>query len=78
MMVIVNFLHYSVSRPSILFVGLVLFAPIITSPHIVPKLFSQLVYCFGEIACYTVMVKSTGPHMIPSVELGFSFLCFLM
>ena len=76
MVVIVNFLHYSVSRPSILFAGLVLLAPFLASSHIFPKGCSYLVSCLGEIAVCAGMVRSAGPHMSPAVALRFSVLVF--
>ena len=77
-MVIVNFLHYSVSRPSILFMGLVLLAPLLTSSHIVTQCCSYLVSCFGEIAGCAGMVKSVGPPTSTTVALQFIFLCLLI
>ena len=77
-MVIVDFLHYSVSSLSILFVGLVLLAPPIASSHLVPKGCSYLVSCLGGIACCSGMVQSVGPPMIPSVALRFSILGVLI
>ena len=78
MMVIVNFLHYSISSPPILFTGLVLLVPLLASSYLVTKDLSYLVSCFGEIAGCASMVKSTGPPTSPSVALRFSFLCFLI
>ena len=77
-MVIVKYIHYSVSSPSILFRGLVLFAPLIAYSHLVPQGCSYLVSCFGEISGCAVMVKSAGPPMIPKVALQFSFLCIIV
>ena len=77
MVVIVNFLHYSVFRLSIIFVGLVLLAPLLASSHLVPKGCSYLVYCLGEIAGCAGMVQSAGYSMSPAVALRFSILVFL-
>ena len=77
MVVIVHFLHYGVSRPSILFVGLFLLAPLLASSHIFPKCFSHLVSCLGEIVGCAVMVQSAGSPMSPEVSLQFSILGFL-
>ena len=76
MVVIVNFLHYSVSHPSILFVGLFLLAPLLASSHLVPKGCSYLVSCYGEIVGFNVMVQSEGFTMSPAVSLQFRILCF--
>ena len=78
MVVIVNFLHYSVSRPSILFAGVVLLTPLLASSHIVPKGCSYLVSCLGEIAGCAGMVQSAGSPMSPAVALQFSILGFLI
>ena len=72
MLVIVNFLHYSVSRPSILFAGLVLLAPLLISSHLVPNGCSYLVSYLGEIAGCAGMVQSSGSPVSPSVVLLFS------
>ena len=69
MVVIVNFLQYSVSRPSIIFAGLVLLAPLIASSHLAPKGFSYLVFCLGEIAGFAGIVQSAGSPMSPAVAL---------
>ena len=78
MVVIVNFLHYSVSRPSILFAGLLLLAPLLASSHLVPKGCSYLVSCLGEISCCAGMVQSAGSPMSPAVALRFSILGVLV
>ena len=77
MVVIVHFLHYSVSHSSILFVGLFLLVPLLASSHIVPKGCSYLVSCLGEIAGCAGMVHSERPPMNPSVALLFSIPFFL-
>ena len=74
MVVIVNFLPYSVSRPSILFAGLVLLAALLASSHLVPKVCYYLVSCLGEIAGCAGMVQSAGSPMSQAVELRFSIL----
>ena len=77
MVVIVFFLHYSVSRPSTLFLGLVLFAPLLASSHIVPKGWSYLVSCLGSIKGCSGMLKYVGPPMSSTVALRFSIIFFL-
>ena len=76
-MVIVNFLHCSISRPFILFVVLVLLEQIIASSHLVSKGCSYLVSCLGEIAGCAGMVQSAGSPMIPAVALRFIIIGFL-
>ena len=76
MVVIVNFIHYSVSCHSILFTGLVLLVPLLASSHLVPKGFSYLVSCLGEITGCAGMVQSAGSPMSPAVALRFSILGF--
>ena len=76
-MVIVNILLNSVSCPYILFMVIVLLAPIISSSHIFPKGLSYFVSCFGGIEGRDGMVKSEGPPISPAVALLFSFLCLL-
>ena len=78
MTVIVNFIHYSVSRPSILFAGLVFLVPLLASSHLVPKGCSYLVSCLGEIAGCAGMVQSAGSPMSPAVAIRFSILGFLI
>ena len=78
MVVIVNFLHYSVSRPSILFAGLVLLAPLLASCHIFPKGCSFSVYYLGEIAGCTGMFQSVGSLMSPALALRFSIPVFAL
>ena len=77
MVVIVNFMHYSVSRPSILFMGLVLLAPLLASSHLVPNGCSYLVACLGQMSGCVGMVQSTGSSMSTSAALQFIILGFL-
>ena len=76
MVVIVNFLHYSVSRASILFLGLVLLTPIIASSNISPKGCYYLVSCLGEIAGCTDMVQAMGSPMSLALALQLRILGF--
>ena len=76
MVVTVNFLHYSVSCPSILFAGLVLLTPLLASSHLVPKGCSYLVSCLGGIPGCAGMVQSAGYPMSPAVALQISILVF--
>ena len=69
MTVIVNFIHYSVSSPSILFMGLVLLVSLLASSDLVPKCYSDLVSCFEEITGCGGMVKYAGPPMSLAVSL---------
>ena len=78
MVVIVNFLRYSVSHPSILLLGLVFLAPLLASSHIFPKGCSYLVSCIGEIVGCAGMVQYAGPTMSPEVALLFVILSFLI
>ena len=78
MVVIVIFINYSVSRPSILFVGLVLLAPLLDSSHLVTKGFSYLVSYLGEIAGCAGVVQSAAPPTSPEVALRFSTLGFII
>ena len=76
MVIIVNGLHYSISRPSILFVGLVILTPLLASSHIVPKCCCYFVSCLGAIIDCAGMVQSEGSPMSPAVALRFSILGF--
>ena len=76
MVIIVNFLHYSVSCSSILFVCLVLLTSLLASSHLVPKGCSYLFSCLGEITGCAGMVQSEGSPMSPAVALRFSILGF--
>ena len=78
MVVIVYFLHYIVSCPSILFLGLVLLTPIIASSHLVTKDCYYLVSCLGKVAVCAGMVQSAGSTMSPAVALRFSILGFFI
>ena len=77
MVIVVNFIHYSVSRTPILFEDLVLLAPLLSFSHLIPKDWSYLVSCLGAIAGCAGMVQSAGSPMSSAVELLFSILGFL-
>ena len=68
MMVIVNFIYYSVPCPSIICKGLFLLK-IIPSSHLVPQGYSYLVTYFWESEVCAGMVKAAGPPMNSSAAL---------
>ena len=76
MVVTVNFFHYGVSCPSILFAVLVLLVPLLYLSHIIPKGCSHLGSCLGEIAGYAGMVHSAVSPMSTAVAIRFSILGF--
>ena len=78
MVVIINFLHYSLSRPSILFLGLFLLTPLLASSHIFPKGCSYLVSYLGGISGCAGMVQSAGSPMSTAVALWFRILVFFL
>ena len=78
MVVIVNFVHCSDYRPSVLFVGLVLIAPLLAKYYLFLKVCHYLVSCLGEMLGCAGMVQYAGPTMSQAVALRFSILGFLI